>query len=146
MPELVLYGIRLLAPALLGKLWTNESAVMSDLDQWEWTRLWLRLRHAGPVESSSPPGGTASWANSTHYFSQEPAEKWQYSWGGNKWQSHYHMYHWALFSNIWTEERDRDNAANMYILDLLESQPSTYTTYKLYCCNVISLIMIIIMH
>ena len=30
MPELVLYGIRLLA---LGKVSTNESAVMSELDQ-----------------------------------------------------------------------------------------------------------------
>ena len=30
---LVLNGIRLLAPVSLGKLSTNESAVMSDLDQ-----------------------------------------------------------------------------------------------------------------
>ena len=46
--------------------------------------------------------------------------------------------HYTEFSYIWTEERDRDNAANMYILDLLESQPSTYTTYKLLLqCNII---------
>ena len=39
MPELVLYGIRLLAPASLGKLSTNESRASTFLDQWEWTRL-----------------------------------------------------------------------------------------------------------
>ena len=33
MPELVLYGIRLLAPASLGKLWTNERRVSTFLDQ-----------------------------------------------------------------------------------------------------------------
>ena len=39
MPELVLYGIRLLVPASLGKLSTNESAVMLVLDQWEVVRV-----------------------------------------------------------------------------------------------------------
>ena len=33
MPELVLYGLKLLAPSSLGKLSTNESAVMQELDQ-----------------------------------------------------------------------------------------------------------------
>ena len=33
MPELVLYGTKLLAPASLGKLLTNESAVLKVLDQ-----------------------------------------------------------------------------------------------------------------
>ena len=33
MPELVLYGIRLLAPASLGKLSTNESQASTSLDQ-----------------------------------------------------------------------------------------------------------------
>ena len=39
MPDLVLHGKRLLAQASPGKLWTNESAVMKDLDQWELTSL-----------------------------------------------------------------------------------------------------------
>ena len=31
--ELVLYGIRLLAQASLGKLWTNKRALLYELDQ-----------------------------------------------------------------------------------------------------------------
>ena len=48
MPELVLYGIRQLAPASLGKLSTNESRAWTFLDQWEWSRLVLLRESAGP--------------------------------------------------------------------------------------------------
>ena len=48
MPELVLYGIRLVAQASLWKLSTNESRGWTFLDQWEWTRLVLLRESAGP--------------------------------------------------------------------------------------------------
>ena len=56
LPELVLYGIRLLAPASLGKVWTNESAVLWELDQWEWRTVPERpWAGGGPSDSQSRP-------------------------------------------------------------------------------------------
>ena len=60
MPEQVLYGIRLLAQASLGKLSTNESRASTFLDQWEWTRLDWRRTYRGPGPDTWPSSGGES--------------------------------------------------------------------------------------
>ena len=70
MPELVLYGIRLLAPASLGKLSTNEIRASTFLDQWEWTRLTTTTNSANSkIKTSFSPAASPAPTEPRRRFS-----------------------------------------------------------------------------